>query len=61
VSYHSTLYTNKELKQLLSGYDLSKLQLIWIKGKPARTKGTVIQKGNVLKVFGSSFIAKIRR
>lgn len=61
MSYHSTPFTNKELKRLLSGEDVSRLQMVWIKGKPARTKGTVKWNGNVVTVFGSSFVARFRK
>ncbi len=61
VSYHSTVFANSELRRLLKGEDLSRIQLTCIKGKPARTKGVVRWKGDVGTVFGSSFVAKVRR
>lgn len=60
MTYHGTVYTNKELRSLLldSGIFLEDFILSDIKGKPAKTKGRVKVQGTKVVVFGSDFIAK---
>jgi hypothetical protein len=55
--YHSTVYTNKEIKRLL-GDRIDDFVLASISGKPARTKHKMVVKGNKVTIFGGDFIAK---
>lgn len=55
--YHSTPYTNKELKKLL-GRMIDNFVLSSIVGKPACTKHQIKIKNNKVTVFGSDFVAK---
>lgn len=57
MSYHSTVYTNKEMRKLL-GKDIDNFVLSSIVGKPARTKHVIKKKGNKITIFGSDFVAK---
>ena len=57
MNYHSTPYTNKEIRKLL-GKNIKTFVLSEIRGKPARTKHKMVQKGNRVTIFGSDFIAK---
>lgn len=59
MSYHSTIFTNKEIKRHFPAWMLSKLVLISIKGKPAKTKNLVKWNGNVATIFGQDFVAKV--
>lgn len=60
MTYHTPIFTNKEIRKHFSKKELPYLQLMWIKGKPARTKGKAVRKGDIVTVYGSDFIAKIR-
>jgi len=55
--YHSTIYTNKEIRKLL-GNDVDRFILQNIDGKPAKTKNKIVIKGNKVTIFGSDFVAK---
>lgn len=57
MSYHSTIFVNKEIRQLL-GERINDFVLSAIRGKPARTKHAIKVKGNKVTIFGSDFIAK---
>ena len=60
MSYHSTIFTNKEFRKLFSEEELRNMQLISIRGKPAKTKGKVRKnRDGTLTVFGSDFVAKV--
>jgi len=58
MSYHSTIYTNKELRKLLKEYNIINFQLASIQGKPAKIKHKLIINKNKVTIFGSDFIAK---
>jgi hypothetical protein len=55
--YHSTPYTNKEIRKLL-GNLINRFVLSGIRGRPARIKHKIKIKDNKVFVFGSDFIAK---
>lgn len=55
--YHSTIYSNKELRKLL-GKNIDRFVLASIRGKPAKTKHKIIIKNNKVIIFGGDFIAK---
>lgn len=57
MTYHSTPYTNKEMRHLL-GDRIKHFTLASIQGKPARTKGVIKVQGNKVTIFGSDVIAK---
>lgn len=59
MSYHSTIFTNKEIRNFFSEDELKRLVLITIKGKPARTKNKVVEKNGVITFYGSDFVAKM--
>ena len=60
MAYHSTVYTNKQIKKLLrtTGLSMDRFTLAHISGKPARTKNKVLMKGNKIIIYGSDFVAK---
>jgi hypothetical protein len=59
MSYHSTVFTNKEIRKHFSREMLHRLQLVSIIGKPAKTKNQVKWDGDKVTVFGSDFVAKL--
>lgn len=58
MSYHGTIFSNKEFRKHFSKEELLRLQLINIVGKPARRRG-ISRRGNVFTVFGPDFVAKV--
>ena len=58
VSYHSTVFTNKEIRKHFTREMLHRLQLVSISGKPARARGLKWD-GDKVTVFGSDFVAKL--
>jgi hypothetical protein len=62
MGYHSTLFTNKELRRTLKKHftaaEIDRMRLSRISGKPAKHRG-VITVGNRITIFGSDFIAWI--
>jgi len=58
MSYHSTVFTNKEIRKHFTREMLHRLQLVSISGKPARARG-VKWDGYKVTVFGSDFVAKL--
>ena len=59
MSYHATVFENKDFRKYFSRDQLERLQLIHIKGRPAKKKNIVEWKGNFATVFGSNFVAKV--
>lgn len=59
MSYHSTVYTNKDIKKHFTEDQLKRLTLISITGKSAKTKNAVKWNGNIATVFGSGFVARL--
>lgn len=59
MSYHSTVFTNKEIRKFFSEDDLKRLVLIDIKGRPARTKNKVVEKNGIITFYGTDFVAKM--
>ena len=55
MSYHSLPHTNKEARKLL-GPLADRFMMGRIIGKPARTKGKIVIKGNKVTIFGNSFV-----
>jgi hypothetical protein len=58
MSYHSTVFSNKEIRKHFTRDMLHRLQLVHIEGKSAKFKG-VKWEGNKVKVFGSDFVATL--
>lgn len=58
MAYHSTVYTNPQIRTLLrkAGIPLENFIMERISGMPARTKNTVRVRGNKVTVFGSDFV-----
>ena len=60
MSYHSTIFKNKQLRKFFTREQLMNMTLINIKGKPAKTKNCIKQnKDGTITVFGNDFVAKV--
>lgn len=60
MSYHSTLFNEKEFRKYFTKKELEAMVLINIKGKPARKRG-IEERDGVFIVYGSSFVARVAK